>query len=69
MFEQIKDVVNIEELCKMLSIGKNTAYQLKNTGEIKSFKIGKVHKIPKKSGIAYINGNIDRECTGIYTEF
>lgn len=69
MFEQIKDVINIEELCEMLSIGKNKAYELINTGEIKSFRIGKVHKIPKKSVIKYIDDNIDRESESIYTKF
>lgn len=47
MFESYPDVVNIKQLCKMLDIGKNTAYELINTGKIKSLKIGKVHKIPK----------------------
>lgn len=54
MFEDYKDVVNINELMKMLHIGKNKAYTLVNTGEIKSFKIGKVHKIPKRWVIDYI---------------
>jgi hypothetical protein len=54
LFEDYKDVVNINELMKMLHIGKNKAYTLVNTGEIKSFKIGKVHKIPKRWVIDYI---------------
>ena len=31
----------------MLDIGKNYAYTLLRSGEVKSFKIGKVYKIPK----------------------
>lgn len=54
MFEDYKDVVNINDLMKMLHIGRNKAYALINTGEIKSFKIGKVHKIPKRWVIDYI---------------
>lgn len=54
MFEDYKDVVGIEELTKMLGIGKNKAYELVNLGIIKSFKIGKVHKIPKRWIIEYI---------------
>lgn len=54
MFENYKDVVNIEELTQMLDIGKNKAYELINSGIIKSFKIGKVHKIPKVWIVDYI---------------
>ena len=54
MFENYKDVLNIKELSQMLNIGKNKAYELINSGEIKSFKIGKVHKIPKIWIIDYI---------------
>ena len=54
MFEDYKDVVNIEELAQMLDIGKNKAYELINSCEIKSFKIGKIHKIPKIWVIEYI---------------
>ncbi|MGV8979923.1 helix-turn-helix domain-containing protein [Clostridium sp.] len=54
MFENYKDVVNIEELSQMLNIGKNKAYDLINSGGIKSFKIGKIHKIPKAWIIEYI---------------
>lgn len=55
MFEKYKDVVNIIELCEMLDIGRNKAYELVNTGLIKSIRIGKIHKIPKQSVINYIN--------------
>ncbi|HEY5525520.1 MAG TPA: helix-turn-helix domain-containing protein [Clostridium sp.] len=54
MFENYKDVVNIEELTQMLDIGKNKAYELINSGIIKSFKIGKIHKIPKVWIMDYI---------------
>jgi len=54
LFENYKDVVNIEELTQMLDIGKNKAYELINSGIIKSFKIGKIHKIPKVWIMDYI---------------
>ena len=54
MFNNYKDVVTIKELKEMLSIGRDKAYSLVNSGEIKSFVIGKVIKIPKKSVIKYI---------------
>jgi len=54
LFENYKDVVNIEDLTQMLDIGKNKAYELINSGIIKSFKIGKIHKIPKVWIMDYI---------------
>lgn len=54
MFENYNDVVNVEELCEMLKVGKNTAYKLINNGDIKSLRIGKTHKIPKSCVITYI---------------
>ena len=41
----------------MLGVGKNKAYALINNGDIKSFKIGKVNKIPKAWVVEYIINN------------
>jgi len=54
LFTTFGDIVSVKELCKMLSIGKNTAYELLQSGDIKSIRIGKVYKIPKKYVIEYI---------------
>lgn len=54
MFEEYKDVVGIDELCKMLGVGRNKAYALIKNGVIKSFTIGKVKKIPKSWIVEYI---------------
>ena len=51
-------IIEIEGLCNMLNIGKNTAYNLLTTGEIDSFKVGSVWKIPVSS----VNEYIDRKC-------
>ena len=48
MFNSYPDVLSVKQLCEILDIGKNTAYRLLQNGEIKSIKIGKVYKIPKK---------------------
>ncbi|SFK76273.1 DNA binding domain-containing protein, excisionase family [Paenibacillus sp. 1_12] len=48
MFAQYDDIVNIEDCCEMLNIGRNKAYELLQTGQIKSFKVGgKAYRIPK----------------------
>jgi len=48
MLKNYKDILSVEDLCEILSIGKNTAYRLLKSGEIKSVRIGKIYKIPKK---------------------
>ena len=48
------EIITVDELMEMLYIGKNTAYQLLNSGELRAFKIGKVWKIPKDSVSEYI---------------
>lgn len=48
MFEEYPDVVGVDALCKMLGIGKNTAYRLISDNTILSLRIGRSIKIPKK---------------------
>jgi len=54
MFKGYPDVVTVKQLCKMLNIGKNSAYELIHSGKLKCVKIGKVYKIPKKYIIEYL---------------
>lgn len=51
-------VLEIDSLCDALCIGKNTAYELLNSGEIDCFKVGSCWKIPVKSVEEYI----ERKC-------
>jgi len=55
MFENFRDVLSVDDLCQALNIGKNTAYKLLNSGDIKSLKIGKIHKILKIWLIEYVS--------------
>lgn len=54
MFTQYEDMITIDDLCGMLSIGRNAAYTLLNTGKIKAFRIGRVWKIPRMAVEEYI---------------
>ena len=54
MFSKYPDVVSVSELMDMLHIGKNTAYELLQSGKIKSIKIGKKYRIPKSFVIEYL---------------
>lgn len=54
MFKEYSDLINVDEFCEILSIGKNTAYEVLNRGEIKAFKTGRIWKIPKVAVEDYI---------------
>ena len=50
----LEELVTIEELCEILAIGKNTAYDLLKNKEIEAFRIGRNWKIPRVSIEKYI---------------
>lgn len=50
----ISDLITIEELCEWLLIGRNAAYTLLHSGEIKAFKIGRSWKISGHAVEEYI---------------
>lgn len=54
MFEQYNDLVTVEELCEMLFIGKNAAYKLLSSGQLKAFRYNRVWKVPKQGVIEYV---------------
>lgn len=54
MLEKYHDVMNVDEMCEAIQIGKNTAYYLLKTKQVKHKKIGRIYKIPKKYLIEYI---------------
>ena len=55
MFAKYPDIVSVDDLMKMLRIGRSAAYCLVQNGTISNFKIGKIYKIPKASVIDYIS--------------
>lgn len=54
MYNEPADLITIDELCSILSIGRNAAYGLLKEKKIKAFRIGKVWKIPKMAVDEYI---------------
>ena len=52
------EIIKIEEMMKMLDIGKNTAYRLLDSGEVRAFKIGKVWKITRSAVQEYIEKQV-----------
>ena len=57
IFTNYPDVVSIDDLKKMLHIGRNTAYKLLNENKIKAIRIGKKYIIPKSSVISFLTQN------------
>lgn len=55
MFKSFPDVLHIKDLQRALGIGKSAAYSLVETGQIDSFRIGRVYKIKKAALIHYVN--------------
>lgn len=55
LFETYPDVVEVDDLCKMLGgISRKLAYRLLAQQEIKSIRIGRSYKIPKVFIIEYL---------------
>ena len=55
MYAYENEILNVEELCEWLLIGRTTASRLLNSGKIKAFKINRIWKIPKGSVLEFIN--------------
>lgn len=54
MLEEYNDVLVIEDLCKVLRCGKNTAYQILHDKQIASRIIGGKYIIPKTEVIKFL---------------
>lgn len=58
LFSTYPDIVNIESLCAMLDISKNTAYGMIKTGAVEGVKVGRKYMIPKANIIEYLGRNL-----------
>ncbi len=62
MYEYFEhEILTVEELMEVMYIGKNTAYQLLQSGEIRAFRIGRVWKIPKDAVREYMGRMVGRK--------
>lgn len=48
-------VLSVQQLAEVLQIGRNAAYQLVNTGQIRSIRIGRTIRIPQAALLEYLN--------------
>ena len=54
-FDNIPLVMTVPQAAKILQIGRNAAYQLVNTGQIRSIRIGRTIRIPQSALLEYLN--------------
>ena len=55
-FDELPLALRVEDLMPILSIGRNTAYELVRSGQIRSIKVGKQIRIPKDALREYLSG-------------
>lgn len=58
MLQEYPDIMNFNQFKDSLGIGKNKAYELLKSDEIKHFRIGINYKIPKQAVLNYIENQI-----------
>ena len=56
-FDDLPLTLRVEDLMPILGIGRNTAYELVRSGQIRSIRIGRQIRIPKDSILEYLQKN------------
>ena len=54
-FDELPLTLRVEDLMPILGIGRNTAYELVRSGQIRSVRIGRQLRIPKKAVQEYLS--------------
>ena len=54
MFQEYPDLMNADDLIKLLKVSKKTAYMLLKENKIKHIKTGREYRIPKVFVIEYL---------------
>lgn len=57
MFDNFPDILSVKDIMNALDIGRNKAYNLVQTKQIKSIRIGSTYKVPKTALIEYVYNN------------
>lgn len=53
--ENLPVVLSVQQLAEVLQIGRNSAYDLVKSGQIRSIRIGKTIRIPQAALLEYLN--------------
>ena len=54
-FDELPLTLRVENLMPILGIGRNTAYELVRSGQIRSIRIGRQLRIPKEAVQEYLS--------------
>ena len=54
MYEQYREILNVDEAAEALCIGKNRLYSLLQNGTLKGYRNGRNWCIPKASIVEYV---------------
>lgn len=54
MFDNYDDILTLEQLTEILAIGRNTAYRLLQSGELKGFLLGNKWRVTRQALEDYI---------------
>lgn len=54
MINEEAALITVQELCEQLMIGRNAAYQLLRSGDLKCFRMNRIWKIPQQSVTEYL---------------
>lgn len=55
--EELPLVLRVDDLMPVLGIGRNTAYELVRSGQIRSIRIGQQFRIPREAVVEFISGS------------
>lgn len=56
-FDDLPLTLRVEDLMPILGIGRNTAYELVRSGQIRSVRVGKQIRISKDAVVEYLKHN------------
>ena len=54
-FDDLPLTLRVEELMPILGVGRNTAYELVRSGQIRSIRIGRQLRVPKDAVLNFLN--------------
>ena len=55
-FDDLPLTLRVEDLMPVLDIGRNTAYELVRSGQIRSIRIGRQLRIPRDAVVEFLYG-------------
>lgn len=56
--DELPLVLRVEDLIPILDIGRNTAYELVRSGQIRSVKVGRQIRVPRDAVVDFLQGRM-----------